>query len=34
MSDSEYDEENLDDFLVKAASVLTQENHPEKRNYI
>ena len=30
MSDSEYDEENLDDFLVKAASVLTQENHPEK----
>ena len=30
MSDSEYDEENLDDFMVKASSVLSQENHPDK----
>ena len=30
MSDSEYDEENLDDFLIKASSVLSKENHSER----
>ena len=29
-SDSEYDEENLDDFLIKASSVLSKENHSER----
>ena len=35
MSDSEsYSEENLDDFMVKAASVLSEENHPDKETII
>ena len=35
MSDSEsYSEENLDDFMIKAASVLSEENHPDKETII
>ena len=29
-SDSDYSEENLDDFMIKASSVLSEENHPDK----
>ena len=37
MSDSEeedYSEENLDDFMIKASSVLSEENHPDKETMI
>ena len=34
MSESEYSEENLDDFLKKASSVLSKENHPDKDTII
>ena len=30
MKDYEYEEENLDEFMVNAASILSEDNHPEK----
>ena len=34
MKDYEYEEENLDDFMVNAASILSEENNPEKGTII
>ena len=34
MSESEYSEENLDDFIKKASSVLSKENHPDRDTII
>ena len=34
MKDYEYEEENLDDFMVNAASILSEENNPEKNSII
>ena len=33
-SDSDYSEENLDDFLIKASSVLSEEKHPDRQTMI
>mgnify|MGYP002624815988 CR=1 FL=1 len=30
MSDSDYEEEDLDSFMIKASSILSQERHPDK----
>ena len=34
MKDYEYEEENLDDFMVNAATILSEENNPEKNTII
>ena len=34
MSDNEYDEENLDEFMVNASSILSEESNPEKETII
>ena len=33
-SDSDFSEENLDDFMIKASSVLSEEKHPDKETII
>ena len=34
MKDYEYEEENLDEFMINAASILSEDNHPEKNAII
>ena len=34
MSDNEYDEENLDDFMINASSILSEDSNPEKETII
>ena len=34
MTDSDYEEEDLDDFMIKASSILSQEKHPERETMI
>ena len=34
MADYEYEEENLDDFMINAANVLSEDNNPEKGSII
>ena len=34
MKEYEYEEENLDDFMVSAASILSEDNNPEKNSII
>ena len=34
MSDNEYDEENLDEFMINASSILSEDSNPEKETII
>ena len=34
MEDYEYEEENLDDFMISASTILSEENNPERETMI